>query len=229
MSSYKKTSNYIDVETLISLAEAGACDSLSLISSERISLKLEVSQQSAARRIKRLEDKGYIEREVTARGQKIRITAKGKETLKNLYTSLRKIFDICDTSALFISGEVTSGMGEGKYYVSREEYMRQFREKLGFEPYPGTLNIRLITEEDIRLRKALSELEGIAIEGFVHETRTFGDAKCFRCEIEGREGAVVIPVRTHHTLTTLEVIAPEKLRENLQLKDGDIVTLKVLI
>lgn len=229
MSSYKKTGNYIDVETLISLAEAGGCDSLSLTSSRRLSLMLGVSQQSAARRIKKLEEKGYIEREVTAGGQKIRITSEGKEILKILYIRLRKIFEICDTSTIFISGEVTSGMGEGKYYISRSEYMNQFKEKLDFEPYSGTLNIKLITEEDLKLKKALSEFEGITIDGFVHETRTFGDARCFMCEIEGRECAVILPIRTHHTLTTLEVIAPEKLRDNLQLKDGDIITLKIFI
>ena len=34
-------------------------------------------------------------------------------------------------------------MGEGSYYMSLKGYKKQFKEKLGYEPFPGTLNLKL--------------------------------------------------------------------------------------
>jgi riboflavin kinase len=119
-------------------------------------------------------------------------------------------------------------MGEGRYYMELSGYKNQFIERLGFKPYPGTLNLRLKTEEDIRGRQILRDIEGIEINGFVSGERTFGPVKCFIAKIDGVEGAVIIPMRTHHGFNTLEVIAPENIRERLGLNDGDIVTVKVI-
>ena len=47
---------------------------------------------------------------------------------------------------------------------------------------------------------------------------------CFPVLIGGRfRGAILVPLRTTHNLDVLELIAPEFLRENLKLKDGDTV------
>ena len=45
-----------------------------------------------------------------------------------------------------VVGEVSSGLGEGRYYISRKSYIIQFQEKLGFIPFLGTLNIRVSQE-----------------------------------------------------------------------------------
>ncbi len=226
MSSYKKMSKYI--ETLLALAEEGALNSAVLISSEGLAKKLGISQQSSSRRLRLLEEMGLISRKVTSKGQWIKITEEGADTLRSIYNMLKSAFEY-RKDKLIISGEVCSGMGEGSYYVSLEQYRRQFSEKLGFEPYPGTLNLKLLTPEDVKARKMLSELAGIEIHGFVHNGRSFGSVKCFPAEVSGKKCAVVIPVRTHHTITTLELIAPEKLRSTLRLRDGDVVNVRVFV
>lgn len=119
-------------------------------------------------------------------------------------------------------------MGEGRYYVSIEGYRRQFKEKLGFDPYPGTLNLK-IPREEMYFRSRLDEEEGIKIEGFKTEERTFGDVKAFKCRVKGVEGAVVIPQRTHYPKNVLELIAPVRLREVLSLKDGDWIEVEVIV
>ena len=49
-----------------------------------------------------------------------------------------------------------------------------------------------------------------------------------RCEIDGVEGGVVMPVRTHHH-DMLEVVSRKHLRRTLKLKDGDKVRVKVYL
>ncbi|MDY6780756.1 MAG: DUF120 domain-containing protein, partial [Halobacteria archaeon] len=107
-------------------------------------------------------------------------------------------------------------------------YMRQFREKLGYEPFPGTLNLELDPESE-RARSALSNSEGIEIEEWENEERTFGAATCYPAEIEGIEGHVIYPHRTHYPDEMLEVIAPVKLLDELGIGEGDVVNVEVTI
>jgi riboflavin kinase len=120
-----------------------------------------------------------------------------------------------------------SGVGEGRYYVSLQGYRKQFIEKLNFDPFPGTLNIK-INKEHLYFRRKLDEEEGVKIEGFSTEDRTFGEVKAFRCRINGIEGAVVLPQRTHYPADIIEVISEVRIREKLNLKDGDTVNVEVI-
>jgi CTP-dependent riboflavin kinase len=51
-----------------------------------------------------------------------------------------------------LEGTVFTGLGEGAYYISKETYLKQLTEKLGFEPYLGTLNLKLSSDYDIKTR-----------------------------------------------------------------------------
>ena len=46
-----------------------------------------------------------------------------------------------------LTGRVKSGLGEGRYYMSQKGYRAQFAKRLGIDPYPGTLNLRLSRAE----------------------------------------------------------------------------------
>jgi riboflavin kinase len=63
-----------------------------------------------------------------------------------------------------LRGRVVSGLGEGQHYISRQGYLKQFREKLGFEPFPGTLNIKLYRHaaKRSRSRASLTRAEPLA-------------------------------------------------------------------
>ncbi|MFQ5801245.1 MAG: DUF120 domain-containing protein, partial [Candidatus Hydrothermarchaeales archaeon] len=200
----------MDIAALLKIAARGAVDRPVELSSSQLASDLGSSQQTAARRLKALEEEGLISRDVLPRGQTVRITSKGKEALGGIYLELSSIYGK-EPTAFTICGTITTGMGEGEYYMKMEEYNKQFTEKLGFDPFPGTLNLKLRGGEDIKARQELAELPGIAINGFKKESRTFGSVKCFRAEIEGIEGAVIIPARTHHSADTIEVIAQEKI------------------
>jgi riboflavin kinase len=214
------------LEVLKALALMNATKRVLKISSKELAEKIGQSVQTAARKLKELEEEGLIERTLTKDGQFVVITEKGKELLYREYLDYKRIFEGEDE--IVIRGKVFSGLGEGRYYVSLEGYKKQFEEKLGFTPYPGTLNIK-IPREQMFFRTKLDEEEGILIEGFKTAERTFGEVKAFKCRINGIEGAVVIPKRTHYPKDVLEVIAPVKLRDVLKLKDGDWVEVEVMI
>ncbi len=222
----------MDISALLTIAKYGCNDRMVKISSSRLASDIKTSQQTAARRIKEFEMEGYIERVIMPKGQMLRLTSKGMGILLQTYHDLARIFDSRNggkRNTYVITGEVSSGMGEGTYYTGLPEYRRQFIDKFGFAPSPGTLNLKLKTEEDIKNRQALQHLNGIMIKGFTHENRTFGDVKGFRATIDGIKGAVIIPARTHHGSSTLEVIAPENIRDSINLKDGDVVTVRIYI
>jgi riboflavin kinase len=214
------------LEVLKALALMNATKRVLKISSKELAEKIGQSVQTAARKLKELEEEGLIERTLTKDGQFVVITEKGKELLYKEYLDYKRIFE--GEGEIVIRGKVFSGLGEGRYYVSLEGYKKQFEEKLGFTPYPGTLNIK-IPREQMFFRTKLDEEEGILIEGFKTAERTFGEVKAFKCRINGIEGAVVIPKRTHYPKDVLEVIAPVKLRDVLKLKDGDWVEVEVMI
>ncbi len=223
----RKKINVGIAELLISLAKRGCDYKLQRITSKKIAKDLKCSQQTASRRLKELEELGFIVRSVDSKGQYVKISQKGLEYLFSIYKELEKIFNE-HTHVYTLNGIVTSGLGEGKYYMSLEGYKKQFIEKLGFDPYPGTLNLKLATREDIRIYQTLRKMDGILIEGFRHENRSFGAVKCFKAYIDNIEGAVVIPLRSHY-IDIMEVISPKKLRNELNLKDGDIVSVKVVV
>ncbi len=118
-----------------------------------------------------------------------------------------------------IHGRLVSGLGEGQRYLSREGYLKQFRKKLGFEPFPGTLNIKLGGPFDPSGRQV------IKIEGFLDEGRTFGECICYRARVKGIEAAIVRPERSSYPPDLVEVVAPVSLRRSLGLADGDVVEL----
>ena len=114
-----------------------------------------------------------------------------------------------------LKGKIVTGLGEGQYYISREGYRKQFNLKLGFDPSPGTLNLKLAEPFP------QAEADSIKVEGFVDENGTFGGCKCYRVMIGDIKGAIVRPERSSYPPNLIEVIAPVHLRKALNLKDGD--------
>jgi riboflavin kinase len=74
----------------------------------------------------------------------------------------------------------------------------------------------------------LRSREGLRIEGFESEKRTYGGARCYRATVNGRYPAAVLVIdRTHYDDSVMEIISPVHFRKELGLKDGDEVTVTV--
>jgi riboflavin kinase len=193
------------------------------ISSRELGDMLGMSQQSASKRILELLDEGLIHRDLGARRQRIKLTDKGTDLLRKEYLEYQKIFEMRDY--LLIRGIVITGMGEGQYYVTQSGYQEQFTEKLGFEPYDGTLNVRVTPSDQSKL-DSLRRGGGIVIKGFEKNGRTFGDVRCYPARIQNIDCAIAIPSRSHYN-DVMEIVCRYHLRRTLGLKDGDMVEVRV--
>lgn len=215
--------------TLLRLAEMGAHRRTAKISTEYLASKIGASQQTASRYLIELDKKAWIKRTMTPEGCLIRITDAGNKELTALYSALRLLLEATYPPSVTLEGTVFTGLGEGAYYISREHYKKQFIEKLGFDPYPGTLNLKLTTDYDIKTHDELEAYPAIEVGGFKSEDRTFGSVKCYPVIIDNKEkGALISALRSHYDASVLELIAPVPLRRQLRLRDGHKVKVEVL-
>jgi len=211
--------------TLYKLIEVGAYPDEVIFTTTELAKLLGTSQQTASRHLIELEKLGLIHRVRLGRRESIKITETGIKHLDKMFITLKRAFEMKKAETIF-EGTVFSGMGEGAYYVSQEAYKQQFVSKLGFQPYPGTLNLRVRKEDQEEVR-FLEASPFILIEGFADGGRSFGPAKCFLTKIaEKVEGALILPVRTHYSGDVVELISPKFLREQLHLKDGDTIKVR---
>ncbi len=211
--------------TLYKLMEVGAYPNEIIFTTTDLAKLLSSSQQTASRHLIELEKRGLIHRVRLGRRESIKITSGGIKHLDNMFLTLKRAFEMKSAETVF-EGVLFSGLGEGAYYVNQPGYKKRFAAKLGFEPYAGTLNLRVRTEdqEEVRLLEASPF---ILIEGFKDGDRSFGPAKCFQGEIGDKvEGALIFPVRSHYSGDVVELISPQFLRKHLHLKDGDSVKVR---
>jgi len=201
------------------LAFAGADHTPVVLTSREVGAQLGVSQQAADRYLVALEKRGLISRSLAQRRQRIQITPAAVALLRAEYHDYHRIFE--GPERLTFSGTVVSGLGEGRYYLSQPGYVVQFTERLGYSPYPGTLNVRL-SGEALRKAGVVAGWRGIRIDGFHASGRTFGGATCFVARMNGRPCHLIHPDRSHYE-DVVEFVAPDRLRDSLHLKDGDPV------
>ncbi|MFX0027636.1 MAG: DUF120 domain-containing protein [Candidatus Hermodarchaeota archaeon] len=205
------------------------------ISSVEFGKILNLSQQTASRRLNQLEEIGWIERKIAGKDQTIRITKKGADVMLTMFKDLKQILE-----EILIVGEVTEGMGEGGYYIRIQEYYEQFTKKLGFKPWYGTLNLQFndlnkeLLEENIKYQIPI-RIDGFEKENEDHGKRTYGSVDCYNCLIsrldnqdQKIDAAILRIKRTHHKKNIVEVIAEPYLRDLLNLNDGDRVRIEFI-
>ncbi len=215
------------IPIFIELLLLGAKETYIQVSTTSLANKIDKSQQAASRHLLELEDIGYIKRKRSGGRYSIKITEEGNAVIMDLYLLLQRVIE--GKKPVFeMNGEVFSGLGEGAYYMSMNGYRRQFVKHIGFDPYPGTLNLKLETSADQQQRRLLDTQPNIHIEGFEDEQRTYGWAKCYLAKINNKlDGAIIILERAHYDHSVIEVIAPINIRERLKLKDGDKLSITV--
>ena len=128
-----------------------------------------------------------------------------------------------------ILGTVTSGLGNGQKFMSKEHYSNSFLDILGWRPFAGTLNLVLKDPIDV---ENIFCIENHEISGFLEKKkdgivkeRGSVKVKCVELILKQNSshkmnGAIVLPSKTKHT-NVLEVIASVELRKVWHLKDGD--------
>ena len=213
--------------TLIELLLRGARSNYVNITTTELANSIGRSQQAASKHLLELESNGYIKRMRYGQGFSIKVTEKGYREVYNLFMKLKAVVE--PVKVIELVGTVVKGMGEGSYYMSLNGYRLQFISKLGFDPYPGTLNIKL-DKMYIDAKQEITKYPPIIIEGFSDGKRTYGGVRCYRAKMNDTiDGAILIPERTHHDDSILEFISPVKIMDTLGIKHGDKVSIKVNI
>ncbi|ENN96130.1 riboflavin kinase [Methanocaldococcus villosus KIN24-T80] len=122
---------------------------------------------------------------------------------------------------MIIKGKIISGKGEGRYYLSIKKYKKDIRKLLNFEPYEGTLNLKLNMDFNIE------NFNYLETEDFILNGKKYFGVRLLPVKIKVRDGvicgAIISPKKTDHGRDVIEIIAPIKLREKYNLKDGDVL------
>jgi riboflavin kinase len=173
-----------------------------------------------------LEKMGLIKRVKISGGDGVQLTDDGRRELDVAYLTLKKASEPLPKE-LVLKGELFSGLGEGAYYIHQPGYRKQFIKKLGYDPYPGTLNIRL-DKQFQRERTLLETAPFILVDGFTDGERSYGPVKCYPVSVDDvTHASIITALRSHYGKEILEIIAPVNLREKLKLSDGNTITVRV--
>jgi len=207
----------MDEVLLFLLKKGGNRKSLRMTTAEAGS-ELGMSQQNASRRLSLLSKEGLIERKGG-----IRITPGGMKRIREHYCVLRKALE---GNSVVFRGKIADGMKKGKYYLSLPGYRKEIIAKLGFVPYAGTLNLRL-SGRHLDARNEILRQEPVVINGFRTRQRTFGDLFAYPCRVDGRDAALVFPLRSNHPPDIVEIIAEANLRKELGKGRGSMVAVSL--
>jgi riboflavin kinase, archaea type len=217
------------VVILSELLLCGAKNNFVELTTGEIAKKIKRSQQLVSKELLDLEFFGYIKRNKKSKKYAIKVTENGYQKVYDLYLFLKTAIESFKHIIDF-EGHIITGMGEGAYYMSLKGYKQQFKEKLGYEPYPGTLNIKLNSSLYVEAKKEMLKYSSINIEGFSDQSRTFGWVKCYPAYINDSDSinsSILILERTHYDDSIIEIIAPFSIKELFSLKNGDHIKLKV--
>ena len=213
--------------TLAELLSKGARYNFVQITTTSLGKSIKKSQQAASMHILELENGGFIDRLMTGRQLSVKITQKGYYELVKLHSVLGSSLD-SSPSHLELSGSVISGLGEGAYYMSLNGYTKQFKVKIGYVPFPGTLNIKLNQLQATQIIQQLDDLDHIMIDPFSDGKRTYGWVKCFHATLNNSIKCELIRLeRTHHDNSVIELISKNNLRKNGKLETNSKVTIKI--
>ena len=215
--------------TLAELLSKGARNNFVQITTSSLGRSIKKSQQAASKHILELENGGFIDRVMTGRQLSVKITQKGYSELVKLHSILGCSLD-SSPSYLELNGSVISGLGEGAYYMSLNGYTKQFKVKIGYIPFPGTLNIKLNQLQATQIIQQLDDLDSIIVDPFSDGKRTYGWVKCFHAKLNNSINCELIRLeRTHHDNSVIELISKINLRRVAGLKTGSKVRIKILI
>lgn len=120
-----------------------------------------------------------------------------------------------------IRGIVESGAGKGAFFTGLDWVVRQFEDKVGFRPSPGTLNVRIIPED-------LDKLDAFyAVQDcdLVPDDPNWCSAGLRFAHVNGIPAAAVLPgddVRVH-SKDVIELMCDRNVKQSLGIRDGDPV------
>src|SRR5438309_1358037 len=212
--------------TLAELLAKGARHNFVTVTTLSLGKSINKSQQAASKHLLELERDGYVERMRSGKRVSVRITTKGRTEMARISTILKSSLE-SSPSYIEFKGTIVSGMGEGAYYMSMKGYAKQFKSKLGYIPFPGTLNVKLKDKEFIEAKRTLDAYSGIMINGFSDGKRTYGWVKCYPAKVNNLDTNLILLERTHHDDSVIELISKDNIKKTTKLSIGSQISIRV--
>lgn len=124
-----------------------------------------------------------------------------------------------------IIGAMATGIGEAAGFTSLDWARNAFRDLLGIDPWPGTVNIVVTAEREGDAWRRVRSWPGIVLPP---PRPDWCSSRCYHAQINDRiEAAIVLPEVENYPEDKIELIAAVAVRDTLGLKDGDRVILDV--
>ena len=118
-----------------------------------------------------------------------------------------------------LKGKIVSGARQAAFFTQLDWVQEQLEEKFGFRPYPGTLNLEIESE----YVAVIETLQHEKLVELIPPDPKFCVARTISATVGGIEGIVIIPEAdvNIHAANIVEVMAPVKVKDALDVKDGD--------
>lgn len=133
-----------------------------------------------------------------------------------------------------MTGIVFSDLGQAASFMALDWVQDLLQERLGYHPFPATLNVRPRSAEDVLVWQRARDGHG-GVPLTQAEAGHCG-ARLFRIEIQGPaggagdkvDGAILLPEVKDYPTDKIEIVAPMRLKDRLGISDGDALTLEFL-
>ena len=131
-----------------------------------------------------------------------------------------------------LRGIIFSDLGQASSFMALDWVQDLLNERLGYHPFPATLNVRPKGAEDARVwRRVQRDRAGTpltpAADGHC-------GAKLYRVEIYQEAnsikvgGAILLPEVADYPQDKIEIVAPVRVKDHFRIDDGDQLTVEFL-
>ncbi len=133
-----------------------------------------------------------------------------------------------------MTGIIFSDLGQAASFMALEWVQRALQQRLGFLPFPATLNVRPKDAADAQVWYRMRENStGLALG---RDQEGFCEARLFPIALIVPSGAVadkiaaaiLVPEVKDYPDDKIEIVAPVRLKEHLGVQDGDQLTWEFL-
>ncbi|HET9916617.1 MAG TPA: DUF120 domain-containing protein [Candidatus Binatia bacterium] len=131
-----------------------------------------------------------------------------------------------------MTGVIFSDLGQASSFMALDWVQELLNERLGYHPFPATLNVRPKDAEDAQVwQRVQTDHAGTPLT-----TATAGHcgAKLYRVEIYRDAtsakvgGAILLPEVDDYPQDKIEIVAPVRLKDHFRVHDGDQLTVEFL-
>ena len=124
-----------------------------------------------------------------------------------------------------ITGAMATGLGKATGFTSLDWAREAFRIRLGIDPFPGTFNVIVTSDQDRAAWRLVKSWPGIVLSP---PRPDWCNSRCYHARINNQiDAAIVLPEVDSYPEDQIELIAAVGVRETFKLKDGDPVVIDV--